>query len=384
MKKLISFISFLTFFGSLGFATNNDNLEILNKMDKSLWYSLGLVDAKKIIDDPFSHAFLEIKPGKMIKGTIAHGKISEKNLSYVNQKDFPYDVLLYVHAGSKPKQNDTIYIYRIMAQGKSVIIRAKEIKGGLVIEPQTQIGFNIKGNVVKNDIVPSGVLAYPAKGVIKSQGDANNNNQGTQEADAQSKKKEKNREMPAEFALTDSEKRQYPILLLPTVQQLIQNKAVKKETIIQYKGKNLNSYQILGIGSSASANGVNGAVAELNEAINALNDQTIGGSTQKALLHQFVTNAQENLFFKAIENGEVESAKVFIDAGVNLRSLNENGETPLYLAAAKEHKDIAQLIYDKDSGTSLDALFLAIQNDKKQAEQIIREVSRVNAKNMFK
>lgn len=169
---------------------------------------------------------------------------------------------MYIHKGNNPpQQNDIIYRYDII-KGKPIIIRAIEVKGGLVIEPQTQVWLKIKGNVTQDDIAPVEALSYEI---------------------LYSNQKSINNEVAAYLALS-------------TIIKLIKQNPSIEKNIIKTQAQNLTPYQILGVPETATKKEIEDAAQDLSRQIPA--GSKLAQNAQNLLIKSIILKAKN----KALAN----------------------------------------------------------------------------------
>jgi ankyrin repeat protein len=74
----------------------------------------------------------------------------------------------------------------------------------------------------------------------------------------------------------------------------------------------------------------------------------VGSSISPPILSQ-VDKSGNNAFFIAVQNGALETVKLFLSYGININAANEQGYTPLMIAAKSEHLDIMKLLIEEQA-----------------------------------
>ena len=66
-----------------------------------------------------------------------------------------------------------------------------------------------------------------------------------------------------------------------------------------------------------------------------------------------VAHAQNNIWFDAIFDGNLENVKSLIDTGANIEAIDNDGKTALMLASLRGHTEIAKLLVSKGAGVNI-------------------------------
>jgi ankyrin repeat protein len=55
----------------------------------------------------------------------------------------------------------------------------------------------------------------------------------------------------------------------------------------------------------------------------------------------------------AVESGDIETVKIFVEKSVNLNAMNKRGVTPLYMAKVWGYEDVCKLLVSKGAYSTL-------------------------------